>query len=354
MTSVVDDSCAKKLAAAETLLNSRNVDEALTALRDAEASGADRGRCVAGRWLAHMLNGDFTAAWDESHTIRADSRMDPNCLWRGEAISGRKVLVRCLHGYGDAVQFFRYAARLKAAAAEVIWEVSPDMLAIARCFHDVERVIAWGEAAKASLDWDVQLEIMELPCVFRTRLDELPIATSYLRLPQKLTSSVSTRMGRRSAPRIGVAWAAGEWNRARSIPVEMLGAIFETSGCEFWNLQGGADRRFLSEPHRSLLCDAEPCNSGILPLAAVISNLDLVITVDTLAAHLAGALGVPAWVILQYAADWRWMLKRSDSPWYPSLRLFRQPSHGDWAGALKKIKNALSRWMESQPEGIAA
>jgi hypothetical protein len=262
--------------------------------------------------------------------------------------------VRCLHGYGDAVQFFRYAAQLKAAAVEVIWEVPPALLSIARCFRDVERVISWDRGAEASPDWDVQLEIMELPCIFRTRLDELPIATHYLHLPQEVTSSVSTRMGQKSAPRVGVAWAAGEWNRARSIPAKLLGAIVKTRGCEFWNLQGGAERRLLNAPHKALLFDAEPCNSGILPLAAVISTMDLVITVDTLAAHLAGALGVPAWVMLQYAADWRWMLNRHDSPWYPSLRLFRQPSPGDWAGALEQIKAALSCWTAWEAKDIAA
>lgn len=349
-----EDDCSRKLAVAEYFLDSRNVDEALQAFRDAEAKGADRGRCVAGRWLAYMLRGDFTAAWKESQAIRADSRMDSNSLWRGEAISGRKVVVRCLHGYGDAVQFFRYAAQLRAAVAEVIWEVPPAMLELARCFRDVERVISWNRAAEDALDWEVQLEIMELPCAFRTRLDDLPLATSYLRLPQKVVASVSARMGRQSVPRIGVAWAAGEWNRARSIPIELLSAIFKTSRCEFWNLQGGADRGHLNAAHRALLRDAEPCNSGLLPLAAAISTMDLVITVDTLAAHLAGALGVPAWVILQYAADWRWMLNRSDSPWYPSLRLFRQPSPGDWAGVLEQVKDELSRWIGSEAEGIAA
>lgn len=352
MTSV--HSPIRMLHSAEALLDAREVEAALEVYRSAEACGADPNRCAAGRWFAYMLRGDFTAAWAESRAIRAGGEIDANCLWRGERIAGRRVMVRCLHGFGDAVQFFRYAPRLKTIAADAIWEVPPALLNAARCFRGVERVIPW-EGAEMAADWDVQVEIMELPCIFHTRFAELPLATNYLHLPGEVVSSVTAKLGRRAAPRVGLAWAAGEWNRARSIPLKLLCSILERKGCEFWNLQGGPERRIARENGGSMeLCDAEPCNSGILPLAAVIAQMDLVITVDTLAAHLAGALGVAAWVILQYAADWRWMTERSDSPWYPSLRLFRQPSRGDWLGAIECVKHALDGWQASQAEGVAA
>lgn len=342
------------LHSAEALLDAREVEAALEAYRSAEACGADPNRCAAGRWFAYMLRGDFTAAWAESCAIRAGGEFDANCLWRGEQIAGRRVMVRCLHGFGDAVQFFRYAPQLKVVAADVIWEVPPALLNVARCFREVERVIPW-EGAEMAADWDVQVEIMELPCIFHTRFAELPLATNYLHLPGKVVSSVTAKLGCRAAPRIGLAWAAGEWNRARSIPLKLLRSILERKGCEFWNLQGGPERRVVREIGGSVeLCDAEPCNSGILSLAAVIAQMDLVITVDTLAAHLAGALGVEAWVILQYAGDWRWMTERSDSPWYPSLRLFRQPSRGDWRGAIERVNRELDGWLASHAEGVAA
>lgn len=346
------DSPIERLNAADKLLELREVETALEAYRRAEACGADPNRCAAGRWFAHMLRGDFAAAWDESCAIREGGGVDATCLWRGEELAGRRVMVRCLHGYGDAVQFFRYAPRLKAVAAKVIWEVAPALVDVARCFCGVDHVITW-EGGGVSPEWDVQVEIMELPCIFHTRFAELPVATNYLRLPGKVVSSVAAKLGRGTARRIGLTWAAGEWNRTRSIPLKLLAPILERKGCEFWNLQGGPERRIGGEISAELR-DAEPCDRGILALAAVISQMDLVITVDTLAAHLAGALGVTAWVVLQHAADWRWMTERSDSPWYPSLRLFRQPSRGDWLGAIDCVQHALDGWLASQAEGVAA
>lgn len=336
---------------ADRLLELRDVRAALEAYRRAEADGADSNRCAAGRWFAYMLRGDFAAAWRESRTIREGGGADANCLWRGEQIAGRRVMVRCLHGFGDAVQFFRYAPRLDAVAAEVTWQVPPALLDVARYFRGVERVITWS-GAEASPDWDVQVEVMELPCLFHTQLAELPVATNYLRLPGEVVSSVAAELGCRTVPRIGLTWAAGEWNRSRSIPLKLFVPILEREGCEFWNLQGGPERWSEGELGQCAgLHDAEPCNSGILALAAVISQMDLVITADTLAAHLAGALGVAAWVVLQHDADWRWMTDRSDSPWYPSLRLFRQPSRGDWLGAIERVKHALDGWLASQTKG---
>lgn len=274
------------------------------------------------------------------------------------------MIVRCLHGFGDAIQFFRYAPQLEAMAGAVVWEVPPEMLQLARYFRGVERVVTWidhptnedpflgipGEDT-ARQPWDVQMETMELPCLFQTRLADLPIATDYLRLPRKLAASVHAGMGTASAPRIGLVWAAGEWNQSRSVPLDLLPRLLETGGCEFWNMQGGPGQHFTG---LDKLRDSELCHSGILALASVIEQFDLVITVDTLAAHLAGALGVEAWVMLQYAADWRWMMDRDDSPWYPSLRLFRQPSPGNWAAVLHAVQYELQEWLQSEAEGEAA
>jgi len=351
MADVVELSSGNVLSAAEELLAKRRLDAALRRFQEAEAMGAPADRCAAGRWQVHMLRGDFPAAWEESRAIREGGAHDPNCLWRGEDVRGKRVIVRCLHGFGDAIQFFRYAPKLEAMAATVVWEVPPEMLQLARYFRGVERVVTWGNEERAAKDWDVQMEIMELPCMFQTRLTDLPIATDYLRLPRKLAASVHAGMGAASAPRIGLVWAAGEWNQSRSIPLDLLPRLLGTGGCEFWNMQGGPGQHFAG---LDKLRDSELCHSGILALASVIEQFDLVITVDTLAAHLAGALGVEAWVMLQYAADWRWMMDRDDSPWYPSLRLFRQPSRGNWAAVLHAVQYELQEWLESEAEGEAA
>lgn len=343
------------LAKAEELLKARELRTALQMFQAAERYGAEADRCAAGRWMAHMLRGEFPGAWRESDAIRARGTAGRDCLWGGEEIRGRRLIVRCLHGYGDAVQFLRYAPRLKATAAEVIWEVPPALVDIAPHFRGVDRVVTWGDGSSSRARWDVQAEVMELPYLLRTRITELPIATNYLNLPAKITSATAAQMGRRTAPRIGMVWAAGEWNHSRSIPLQLFHQLLKIEDCEFWNLQGGTAR---AEWHELRNCgtlrDATPCDNGIFALASVISQLDLVITVDTLAAHLAGALGIPAWVMLRYEADWRWMVKRSDSPWYPSLRLFRQPSPAGWNAVIESVGEALRQWLSFKTERIAA
>ena len=351
MDDVVELSRENVLSAAEELLAKRRLDAALRRFQGAEAMGADPDACAAGRWQVHMLRGDFAAAWKESRTVREGGKAQENCLWRGEDVRGKRVMVRCLHGLGDAVQFFRYAPQLEAMAESVVWEVPPELLHLAPYFRGVKRAVTWGEGRPAPEDWDVQIEIMELPCLFQTRLTDLPIATNYLWLPRKLADSVHAGMGTASTPRIGLVWAAGEWNQSRSVAPELFSQILETGGCEFWNMQGGSAQHFAAQDK---LRDTKLCHSGVLALASVIEQFDLVITVDTLAAHLAGALGVEAWVMLQYAADWRWMMERDDSPWYPSLRLFRQPTPGNWAAVLHAVRYALQEWLESDAEEEAA
>jgi hypothetical protein len=329
---------------AEEMLRRRELARAERAFELAEWCGADKDRCAAGRWLLAMLRGDLEAAWCESDAIRRRGAPDPNRFWMGEDFSDKRVIVRCLHGLGDAVQFLRYAPMLRERAAKLIVEVPPTLLELAPCFDGVDEVITWGEQARRVLpQWDVQMEIVELPYVFRTHLRDLPIATEYLRLPARMENVVPRATSAESL-RVGVVWTAGGWNPARSVPVELLRPVVEVEGCEFWNLQGGPARAEWDLLGRSeRLHDAYELSDTVLRLAALISNLDIVITPDTLAAHVAGALGTPAWVMLEHAADWRWMHGREDSPWYPSLRLFRQPKDGDWCSVVDEVRAALQQ-----------
>ena len=328
---------------AEALLTQRNLPAALAAFHEAELAGASADRCAAGRWMAHMLAGNFAFAWAESDAIRRKGAPDPHRFWQGEDLRGRRVMLRSLHGYGDAVQFLRYAPLIQTMATHLVVQVPPELVEIASCFDGVEDVVSWDAEASRTRDWDVQVEIMELPYLFRTETRDLPLAERYLKLPAAVQSGVRQAMGCSHSPRVGIVWAAGEWNRNRSISFEMFKPLLRGFPCEFWNLQGGAERdKGLEEPG---LRHAADCGAGILPLAAAIAHLDLVITVDTLAAHLAGALGTPAWLLLQYAADWRWMTRHNDSPWYPSLRLFRATADGDWEDVLRDVTNELPGWL---------
>jgi hypothetical protein len=333
---------AATLEQAEDLLGARDLARAVPCFHLAEQLGADPDRCAAGRWMVSMLQGDFEAAWRESDAIRRRGAPDPHRFWNGEDICDKRLIVRCLHGFGDAVQFLRYVPALRSLARDVVVEVPPRFLELARCIHGVEHVITWGDAAPhPAPEWDVQMEVMELPYFFRTGLRDLPIAERYLHLPQADVERVAKHLGAADALRIGVVWSAGEWNLSRCIPYRALASLLETRDCEFWNLQGATSSAERPPCASAPLREIPGCRDRILTLAAVIARLDLVITVDTLAAHLAGALGVPAWVMLQFAADWRWMTGTSRCPWYPSLRIFRQPRPGDWESVVAEVQVEL-------------
>lgn len=342
---------------AEALLDSRD-PAALRAFYAAERRGAHPDRCCAGRWMAHMLAGDFRSAWEESDAIRRRGGPDPHRIWNGEPLDGKRVMLRCLHGLGDAVQFLRYVPHLRAIASTLIVEVPPNLVELAGCIDGVERVISWGTLAPTEpVHWDAQIEVTELPYIFRSEPCDLPIAERYIHLPQARLNRVGRLMRPvNRVPRVGVVWAAGDWNPSRSIPFSLMQELLSIENCEFWNLQGGPPQSDWNQlPPSPRFRDSAQCGDGLLNLACVIAQLDLVITVDTLAAHLAGALGVPGWVLLQYAADWRWMSCGTTSPWYISLRLFRQPSPGDWPSLITDAHKDLEEWTRryNHPRKIA-
>jgi hypothetical protein len=337
---------------AEALLSARQLHAASNRLQDAEAAGADPVRCAAGRWMIHMLQGEFELAWQQSDAIAAHGKPDTNRLWRGEPLQGKRVILRCLHGFGDAVQFLRYAPQLRALAGSLVVEVNPRFVELARYFDGVEEVITWGVSAPAEPpQWDVQIEVMELPYLFRSRLCDLPRAQGYLNLPdsQSIEPDPSERF------RVGLVWTAGAWNPERSISFSTLHPLLEVAGCEYWDLQeSNAQQDSIRSEQTSSLQRNPADGQSIMGLAKRIKELDLVITVDTLAAHMAGALGTPCWLLLQHAADWRWMHERTDSPWYPTLRLFRQQAPGDWAGVIASARESLQEAVTCQRNKVLA
>ncbi len=355
------------LDSARAHLHARNIPAALASIDQAERAGADPNTCAGDRWQCYMLLGDFERAWEQNDLLRARNAPDPHRFWDGSSWRGQRVMLRCLHGFGDAIQFLRYAPLLKAQAADLTVECAPHIAPLLRLFPGPDRITTWGPDAPAEEPaWDLQMEIMELPYAFRSTLETLPRSVPYLRLPEPLVAAAAQRMDHGGRKRIGLAWAGGEWNRSRSIPFHILKPILQDSGAIFYSLQGGEDnadwdafcdshglQNGSGKPGGSDLksgsgqhsgfrfYDTADHGSGLLTLAAAISNLDLVITVDTMAAHLAGSLGIPVWLLLQHAADWRWMTERSDSPWYPTMRLYRQPSPGNWPAIIDEVSRAL-------------
>ncbi len=332
------------LALAETRLAERLLVQAIELFYQAEEAGADRCICAGGRWQAMMLMGNFEAAWRESDMLQVLNPDDDHRLWRGESVAGKRLIIRCLHGLGDAIQFLRYAPQLSRITAQLIVQVPPTLVPLARCIAGVRKVITWDELSVTPLSpWDVQLEVMQLPYVFRTTLSSIPSTLPYLQLPASELSHAAKAM-KDSAwlPRIGLCSSCGKWNESRAIPMQRIMDILSQAPAHYYNLQ----QEPLQLPIGLLPPEAswnESCELGPGPLrlAAVIANLDLIITVDTLVAHIAGAMGKPVWLMLQYAADWRWMHDRGDSSWYPTMRIFRQPRPGDWTSVLELVVSAL-------------
>uniref|UniRef100_Q022U5 TPR repeat protein n=1 Tax=Solibacter usitatus (strain Ellin6076) TaxID=234267 RepID=Q022U5_SOLUE len=328
--------------AGETLAR-RDIPAALRHIHRAERNGYDPDLCAACRWSCWMLLGRFDLAWRESDRIARRGRPDPYRLWDGAPlISGKRVLIRCLHGYGDAIQFSRYTCWVRSEAASVIVQTHPELVSLLRGLRAVDEVITWESPSCPAPPWDRQIEVMELPRMHGTTLDTIPCEVPYLFVPP-----ARQRQSRIPPPdnhrlRVGLQWRSGAWNPARSLDLSALRPILEHGEFEFYNFQRGTSRE---EAHALLewrVADVSGDSPEIVEAAADLMRVDLLITVDTMLAHLAGALGRPVWVLLPFEADWRWMLDRSDSPWYPTMRLFRQPSPGNWHCPVSQIVHALT------------
>jgi hypothetical protein len=282
-----------------------------------------------------MRAGDWAAAWALSDEVLR-RRIGQPCLhrprheqwiWDGRPLAGKRVLVRCYHGLGDTVQFIRFLPRLRALARETIVWAQPVLHTLLRTAAGIDRLLPLHDGTPDAV-YDAEVELMELPHVFRATPATLPHAVPYLHAP---TAHFPRRPGQLA---VGLAWQSGAWDPRRSVPKELLGSLGCVAGVEWFSLQ----RPPAVVPGLAL---RDVSHDAPERTAASMRALDLVISVDSFPAHLAGALGVPVWTLLHAAPDWRWMDERDDSPWYPTMRLFRQPRPGDWASVIADVITAL-------------
>jgi hypothetical protein len=306
---------------------------------------------VGTRWMAAMKRGDFEAAWRQTDRIErerralaAAARFEPQAhhlVWDGTPFDGRRVLIRCTHGLGDTLQFVRYVPLVRERARSVCLLVQPQLLplfAATRDFGDVHN--AWND--EPPREHDVEIEIMELPYAFRSTAETLPKSVPYLPLDGVRYADRLGGMNADGVLKVGLLWAASDWDKTRSISLQVMEPLGRVRGVKFFSLQQGAEAGawcgapFAIEPlHRH--------TAEVAAAAAAMQKLDLVITVDSMAAHLAGALARPVWVLLRHEADWRWMSDRADSPWYPTMRLFRERGPDDWTGVVESVAAELKQ-----------
>jgi len=292
--------------------------------------------------------GRFAEGWPE-HEFR---RLKPGVPvrryaapeWGGEDLRGRTLFCYAEQGLGDTLQFIRFAAELASRGAAVVVEVPRPLAAICSTVESVRIVAAGGSAPR----FDCHSPLMSLPLRMGLTLEQLPLRTAYLKASPERIAAWKPRLPE-GRLRVGIAWQgnpSAEVDRGRSLPLQAFAPLLAIPGVALVSLQKGLGAEQLGQlAGAAAITDlGEGLDAGpdaFVDTAAVMASLDLVITSDTSIAHLAGALGVPCWVLLQKAADWRWMREIDYSPWYPAMTLFRQQSAGDWAGVMRMVAGRL-------------
>ena len=265
-------------------------------------------------------------------------------LWTGFDISGRTILVRDApkphSGFGDTIQFIRYIPLIAKRGAKVIFQSHKELMSLLKNVEGIHQIVAFEEEPPA---YDVHCILLDLPSLFDISLDNIPSTIPYIPVDPKLSKAWAEKMRHAEGIlKVGLVWAAGGWDR--SCDLNSFSSLGDINDIILYSLQKGPASEQSEDPLNGMQLinlDKEICNFS--DTAAVIENLDLVISVDTAVAHLAGALGKPVWTLLPYIAPWRWMLDREDSPWYPTMRLFRQPSPGDWKSVIAKVKDEIMK-----------
>lgn len=282
-------------------------------------------------WTQAMREGDYERAWALDKDVALKSghdRDDPGLpyhlrrVWDRRDVTGREVLVRCYHGLGDTIQFLRFLPALRQRAASVTLEIQPRLLPLLGVDLSVDRAIPF-DPARPHAPAECDIEIMELSFALQARPAEFP--PPYLNvIPAALPPNT-----------IGICTQAGNWDRARSLPAELLRPLCQGRECITLN----------PEPSPLPVRNPEGCPFDIPQTAALIARMALVVTVDTMVAHLSGALNRPTWLLLKHEPDWRWAPQSGRSEWYPSMRLYAQPEPGDWETVVGAVHRDLAAMM---------
>ena len=348
----------------EVLNNRGNALRALNRLDDALASYQLALRHAPDYADAHwnaslnlLLAGEYLKGWQQyewrwESELKAEKRAFSQPLWSGtDSLQGKAILLYAEQGFGDTLQFCRYASLVKALGATVILEVQPQLMKVLAELNGVDVLVARGQALPK---FDYHCPLLSLPKAFATELNSIPATSAYVMSDVKKMSIWQDRLGAQSKLRVGLVWAGSATHKNdhnRSMPLQAITSIFEKN-VDFFGLQNELRESDMQLMHQHPQIQyLGKYIKDFTDTAALISLMDVVITVDTAIAHLAGAMGKPVWILLPYSPDWRWLLSRDDSPWYPTARLFRQPSIGDWSSVVRGVNQALQVLQRQQSIG---
>ncbi|HXJ44527.1 MAG TPA: tetratricopeptide repeat protein [Bryobacteraceae bacterium] len=322
---------------ANALIGQNKVNEALAHYERALQLAPGTRDYMINQGMAQLLNGNFTAGW-KNYGARISPALSGTPLWSGEPIYGRSILLLAEQGLGDTLQFIRYARQLRYDGGCVRALCQPPLAELLRSVPGIESVTPMGETPPAC-DWYAPM--LHLPGVYGTRAETIPAEIPYLFADPQRVRDWGLRLGIPDKHlKVGITWRGGaehKNDRNRSMDPEYLKELDGVPDTTFVSLQKGYREGSGPLPFAPLSHEL----TDFADTAALISNLDLVISVDTSVAHLAGAMARPVWTLLPFAADWRWLRERTDSPWYPGMRLFRQERRGEWRPVLRRVHEAL-------------
>jgi hypothetical protein len=328
------------------------MDEALAAYQVALWLSPDSASTHWNRALTWLQMGRFEQGWPEYEwrwrRPRMPPRLFPQPRWDGSPLGGCTVYLYREQGLGDMVQFVRYAPLVRRLGGKVIVECPPPLARLFATCPGIDQVYVEGAPPP---DFDVQAALLSLPALFGTTLATVPHEVPYLMPGTDRVEVWRHRLGTPEGFRVGIAWQGNPRHPGdlhRSFPLAELAPLARVPGVRLVSLQWGAGAEQNCQLGDRLPVTEPACGPGddLLDTAAVIRNLDLVISTDTVVAHLAGALGAPVWVALSAVPDWRWLLKREDSPWYPTVRLFRQKELGPWEPVFEHMAGSLRQMVK--------
>lgn len=335
------------------LYDSGSLDEAIPWLKRAIELQPDFANAHCGFATALLKRGDLIAGFSEyewrwkAGVLRPVSFPQPR--WSGEPLAGKTILLSAEQGFGDTLQFIRYASIVKGLGATVVVECPDRLMKVLMNYTGIDRLVRSGDELPS---FDVHSPLLSLAATFKTSLETIPRNVPYLFADQSLVDYWRERLRDVQGFRIGINWhgRVGQGTfLQRDIPLDCFASLSEVAGVQLISLQKGVlDEQAGASARLPILDvgdDFDDSRGPFMDTAAILKNLDLVISSDTSVAHLAGALGVPVWLALPRVADWRWLLDRDDSPWYPTMRLFRQNILGDWNSVFDEIGRELCKLM---------
>lgn len=332
------------------------LDEAIALCDRALAQKSDSAEAHSSRALARLSKGDFAQGLPEYEWRWKTKTMIPRAMfaprWDGSPLAGRTILLHVEQGKGDILQFIRYAPLVKATGGRVVVECDQEMQPLLASCAGIDSFIAPGELLPRI---DVHAPLLSVPGLVRTTLSTIPAKTPYLQANPASVENWRRKLADLPGFKIGIAWqgsSAFRGDRWRSMPLELFEPLAKVPGVQLVSLQKGDGAEQIAQVQNQFtvleLPGLDDAGGAFMDTAALMHNLDLVVTSDTSIAHLAGALARPVWVALPVAADWRWLRDRSDSPWYPTMRLFRQTELGNWPPVFAEIAGEMQKAVNSR------